>query len=131
MIQSSANENSEVAISMLNLMKLVAALLSDVIRTDLLSRERDMSRFRGQISSATFIANGQRYTQGSIEAVHLLQYKSVPWQNSQDLQHGGIERLWHQRHAELIFQPSAVSSGLSDDQEVSRLILHSESCSIQ
>lgn len=107
MIQSSANENSEVTISLLNLMK-------------------DMSRFRGQISSVTFIANGHRYTQGSIEGVHLLQYKSVPWQNSQDLQQGGIERLWHQCQAELILQPSAVGSGLSDDQEVSRLILHIE-----
>lgn len=86
-----------------------------------------MSRFREQISSATFIANGHRYTQGSVEGVYLLQYKYVPWQHSQDLQHSRTERLHHQYHAELILLPSAVESGSEDDQEVSRLIVRGES----
>lgn len=85
-----------------------------------------MSRFRGQISSATFIANGHRYTQGSVEGVHLLQYKFVPWQHSQDLQHSGTEKLQHQYHAELILHPRAADSGLEDDQDVSRLIVRGE-----
>lgn len=126
MIKSSTNENGEATISILNLMKLVATPLSNTTRPDLSLRESDMSRFRGQISSATFIANGHRYTQGSIEGVHLLQYKCVPWQHLRDFQQSRNEALQHQHHAELILHPSTMGPGLDDDQEVSRLVIHGE-----
>lgn len=79
-----------------------------------------MSRFCGRVSSATFIANGHRYTQGPIDDVHLLHYKYI------HSQHSETERLQHQHHAELILHPSVMSSGPDNDQEMSRLIVHSE-----
>ena len=84
-----------------------------------------MSLFRGHIPTATFIANGHRYTQGPIEGVYLVQYKIIPCPYPQDPVHSENGRLRYQSHAELILHPSAAGARLNDEETVSRLIVHS------
>jgi hypothetical protein len=87
----------------------------------------ETTQLRGQILAATFIANGHRYTQRSINSVQLLHYKSLPLSGLQNSDDNAMRRLHHQLHAELVLYPNEAGSRLESDQDMSRLTVNSTS----
>lgn len=79
-------------------------------RVSILDAKVETSNFHGQISTITFIANGRRFTQSSIDSVQILHYRSASLPRFNSLALLETRTALHEKHGELIFRPLSKSS---------------------